>query len=397
MPRLGGGWRGHSNRFYSYYRSLSLLPSALMPKVRTLVVDDSVVVRRLVSEVIDSDPDLEVAGVAANGRIALAKLTALTPDVVVLDVEMPMMDGLETLRAIRQVEPDMPVIMFSSLTQQGASVTLDALAQGASDYVTKPANLKGLAEVKSHVRSGLVAKVKALGASAAGVSAPPSDEPAAAVTKRPRPRRRPERVDIVAIGTSTGGPNALAELMPSFPADFPVPIVIVQHMPPVFTKSLAQRLTRLSAVDVHEGQEGDVLEPGAAWLAPGDYHMEVERERTAVRVRTGQGRPENNCRPAVDVLFRSVHRAYGPHALAVILTGMGKDGLRGAQGIAEAGGQVLTQDEATSVVWGMPGAVTRAELSDQVLPLGRIGSEILRRVKQHHPPEIHPRSSVFPQ
>ncbi len=364
-----------------------------MRKIRALIVDDSVVIRRVVSHVLGEDPGIEVAGIAAHGRIALAKLPDLAPDLIVLDVEMPVMDGLETLKAIRAQDPDLPVIMFSSLTEQGAETTLTALSLGASDYVAKPANLGSLADVQAHIRERLVAKVKALGAHAVGRGAaggaPVSAPAPAALEPAPAPERsngeaarhnEAARIDVVAIGCSTGGPNALAEVLPALPAALPVPVVIVQHMPPVFTAKLAKRLHKQSAIDVFEGAEGDALRPGAAWIAPGDRHMEVARRGTGVQVHLHEGRQENSCRPAVDVLFRSVAGVYGAHALGVVLTGMGRDGLRGAERIAEAGGRVLAQDEASSVVWGMPGAVTRAKLSSAVLSLDRIGPEIAQRV-----------------
>jgi two-component system chemotaxis response regulator CheB len=189
-------------------------------------------------------------------------------------------------------------------------------------------------------------------------------------------------VEVVAIGVSTGGPNALAELLPGIPAGFPVPILIVQHMPPVFTGLLAQRLAAQCRIPVREGTMGALLGPGVAWIAPGDYHMTIERRAAEVRLRTHQGQPENSCRPAVDVLFRSVAQAYGSRSLAVILTGMGQDGLRGCEAIHETGGQVVVQDEASSVVWGMPGAVALAGLAERVLPLSQMAAEITRRVER---------------
>lgn len=353
-----------------------------MPRIRALVVDDSVVVRRLVSGVLDSEPDLEVVGVAANGRIALSKIPMLNPDVVILDVEMPVMDGLETLKAIRRSYPRLPVIMFSALTERGAAITLDALALGANDYVTKPTGARDVAAVQAQIRESLIPRINAF---CANQVAPPAVIARPAVSPppvRPGAARRRHRVDVVAIGVSTGGPNALAALMPAFSVDFPVPIVIVQHMPPIFTKSLAKRLTSLSAIDIYEGAAGDTLRPGAAWIAPGAFHMALVREQDTVRVRTHQEPPESNCRPAVDVLFRSVAEVYGPHTLAVVLTGMGTDGQRGCEHILEAEGQVVVQDEASSVVWGMPRAVAQAGLADKVLPLDQIGAEILGRVQK---------------
>ncbi len=346
-----------------------------MPKIRILVVDDAVVLRRVVAEELNADPALEVVGAAANGKIALARLPQVNPDIVILDVEMPELDGLATLREIRKAYPKLPVIMFSSLTERGAEATLDALALGATDYFAKPAAGSPDASLRV-IRDELIPEIKAL-CGRGGDRAEP-------LVVLPPPASGPVRaapVEVVAIGTSTGGPNALAELFAGLPAEFPVPVVVVQHMPPVFTRLLAERLSAGSPVKVEEGRSGEPLRPGRAWIAPGDYHMIVVRAGTQTRVLVHQDPPENSCRPAADVLFRSVARTFGPAALAVVLTGMGQDGLRGCEAIRDAGGQVITQDEATSVVWGMPGFVARAGLADRVLPLAMVAPEVVRRVK----------------
>ncbi len=355
-----------------------------MPKIRILIVDDSVVVRRMVSDALASDPQLEVVGAAANGKIALAKIPQVNPDIVILDVEMPELDGIGTLVGIRKSLPHLPVIMYSTLTQRGAEATLEALSKGATDYVTKPSNVGSAAQGLECIRTQLIPKIKAICGRVLGfpVSSPLIAAVASKILQPPLSfPRREERIDIVAIGVSTGGPNALANLMPAFPRDFPVPVVIVQHMPPVFTRLLAERLAAKSQIGVAEGYMGAVLEPGCAWIAPGDYHMVVTGDLNQVTLRTLQGPPENSCRPAVDVLFRSVAGVYKPHVLAVVMTGMGQDGLRGCEHIRELGGQILVQDQATSVVWGMPGFVANAGLADKVLPLDQLGLEILRRVR----------------
>jgi two-component system chemotaxis response regulator CheB len=369
-----------------------------MAKIRILVVDDSVVVRRMVSDALSADPQLEVVGAAANGKIALDRIPQVNPDVIILDVEMPEMDGLEALRRLRQTRLFLPVIMFSTVTQRGAAATLDALSLGANDYVTKPANVGSAHQAIEQIRAELIPKIKMFCAKAAGldftaVTRPgrpiiPSDKALASLI------RRPARVEVVAIGVSTGGPNALSELVPELPADFSVPVVIVQHMPPVFTKLLAERLGAKSQIAVEEGAPGQPVDAGHAFVAPGNYHMIVQREDRAVRIRTHQEPPENSCRPAVDVLFRSVAETYGAGALGVVMTGMGQDGLRGSERIREAGGQVIVQDEATSVVWGMPGFVAHAGLADKILPLNELGSEIVRRVRagqcRDAPPNVPP-------
>lgn len=355
-----------------------------MAKIRVLVVDDAVVVRRMVSDVIAADPSFEVAGTAANGRIGLAKIPQVNPDVVTLDVEMPEMDGLQTLAAIRKLYPSLPVIMFSTLTSRGAATTIDALTLGANDYVTKPANVGSVTEALQCLREQLIPKLK-LWCSRATRSDTVPLRPGTSFTYLASPRTSAAplpRVDIVAIGVSTGGPNALSLLLPQLPGDFPVPIVIVQHMPPVFTRLLAERLGSQSTLKVSEGTPGAALLPGHVYVAPGDYHMIVRRDGATMRIQTNQETPENSCRPAVDVLFRSVVDNYRSGTLGVILTGMGQDGLRGCERIREVGGQILAQDEASSVVWGMPGFVARAGLADQVLPLKEIAADIVRRVRK---------------
>ena len=347
-----------------------------MTRIRILVVDDSVVIRKLLSDTLSEDRALEVIGVASDGRIAMAKIAQLKPDLITLDVEMPVMNGLETLAAVRALYPKLPVIMFSTLTEHGAAATLDALSLGASDYATKPSNT-GSAEVAiERIRTDLIPKIKALcGFTRSKLQALPRTHP----PLKAHPLAD-SRIDIVAIGTSTGGPNALAEVLPRIPEDFPVPIVVVQHMPPIFTRLLAERLASCSAIAVEEGSAGAILSPGRAWIAPGNFHMKVVRGGMSARLNLNQAPPENSCRPAVDVLFRSVATAYGANVLAVVMTGMGADGVLGAQDIRNAGGEVIIQDEASSVVWGMPGLVHASGLDVAAYPLDRLGSEITRRV-----------------
>ncbi len=349
-----------------------------MPKIRVLVVDDAVVVRSRVSKILSSDPELDVVGVAANGRIALAKIPQVNPDVIILDIEMPEMDGLQTLSAIRQIYPHLPVIMFSTSTHAGAIATLKALSLGASDYATKPSNLGSVEATNQYIREDLIPKIKVFGAfSPPNIIAQPVVFPA---------RTNTERVDVVAIGVSTGGPNALTVLLRELPADLSVPIVIVQHMPPMFTKLLAEQLSSKCQIPVNEAVPGVVLEPGHAWIAPGDFHLIVQRDQAVVRLATHQASPENSCRPSVDVLFHSVAEVYGAKAIAVILTGMGQDGLRGCQCIREAGGQVLAQDKASSVVWGMPSFVVNAGLADQIVTLDQMANEIMHRISYNQVP-----------
>ncbi|SRR5579883_317564 len=347
-----------------------------MQKIRVLVVDDAVVVRSRVSKILSSDPEIEVVGVAANGRIALAKIPHVNPDVLILDVEMPEMNGLETLAALQQIYPSLPVIMFSTSTHAGAAATLEALSLGASDYATKPSNLRSVEETTRHIRENLIPKIK-LFSSARTVF--PNVSTIAHPVALPIPPKI-EQIDILAIGVSTGGPNALSLVLRELPADLSVPILIVQHMPPMFTKLLAERLSSKCKIPVDEAISGVVLEPGHAWIAPGDFHMVVQADGSVVRLATHQAPPENSCRPSVDVLLRSVAQVYGARTLAVILTGMGQDGLHGCRCVREAGGQVLAQDEASSVVWGMPGFIVNAGLADQIVPLDQMAHEIMRRI-----------------
>ena len=350
-----------------------------------MIVDDSLVVRKVLTNVLSTDPGLAIAGWASNGRLALAKLQTLRPDIILLDIEMPEMNGLETIPEIRKILPHTPIIMFSTLTERGAEATFDALALGASDYLAKPSN-QNMEATSEAIQRDLVPKIKAL--CNFPVRAP---NPVASTPSPVPPSRRPEirfhapslrstLLKIITIGVSTGGPDALARLLPSFPANFPLPVVIAQHMPPVFTMLLSKRLASKCALPVREGQTGDFLAPSCVWIAPGDYHMVVQEEDRQMRLRTHQGPRENFCRPSVDVLFRSVAAAYGANSLGVILTGMGQDGLKGCEALSAAGASVIVQDEASSVVWGMPGFVARAGLAEKVLPLDQIGGEIIRRV-----------------
>lgn len=343
-------------------------------KKRILIVDDSVVVRKILSEVISQDPDLEVAGTAVNGHIGLTKFSALHPDLVLLDVEMPEMDGLTTLSELRKLDSRVPIVMFSTLTEAGAATTLSALALGASDYCTKPSNTGSLAESTDTLKNELIPKIRAL--CKLGVTLPHQKKVAVLVPKRAV--KLPRKLEIVAIGSSTGGPNALAEVIPQIVPGFPVPIVIVQHMPPVFTQLLAKRLSAQSSIPVREAAEGDKLLPGHVWIAPGGSHMLVAKGASGVAIKLTKTPPENFCRPAVDVLFRSIAQVYGPQALAVVLTGMGSDGLIGAKSIRQAGGEIILQDEESSVVWGMPGSIYASGVSDQVYPLSQMAGQISR-------------------
>ncbi|MFY9855303.1 MAG: chemotaxis response regulator protein-glutamate methylesterase, partial [Terracidiphilus sp.] len=330
--------------------------------------------------VVTSDTGLEVAGTAANGEAALGAIETLHPDLLVLDVEMPVMDGLATLRRLRALGHRMPVIMCSSLTQRGAKVTIEALAQGASDYVAKPAGQAGREAAMQTLTQDLIPKIQALTS-----RSQPSIFAARIPLLGPVAPFKSQPVESIptalVIGVSTGGPAALDVLLPSLPANFPLPVLIVQHMPELFTKLFAERLNGHCPLQVREAVEGEPVRAGSIYIAKGNWHMEAlsgPRVGLAPTLHLSQGRPENHCRPAADVLFRSAAAVYGAGVLAVVLTGMGTDGMLGARLIRENGGSVLAQDQASSAVWGMPGAVANAGLAHKVLPLNAIAAEILR-------------------
>ncbi|ACZ22988.1 response regulator receiver modulated CheB methylesterase [Sanguibacter keddieii DSM 10542] len=353
--------------------------------IRVLVVDDSVVIRRLVVQALESDPDVEVVSTAANGRLALAKVEQLRPDAVTMDIEMPEMNGVEAVRELRKRGHQMPIIMFSTLTERGATATLDALSAGASDYVAKPSNVGSINESLAAVADQLIPKIRALvpgaraqaprtGAVAPARAAVAAVPAARSATPRQGARRHPVRA--VVLGCSTGGPEALSRVVERLTVPLPVPMLVVQHMPAVFTRQLANRLDRLGPSTVVEAEDGQPLVPGGIYIAPGDTHLEVDGKAGNLRARITHGAPVNFCRPSVDVLFRSVLGAIGPDLLGVILTGMGADGKAGSGAIAEAGGTIVVQDEKTSVVWGMPGVTAQAGYAHRIVPILEIGQTI---------------------
>ncbi|GCD19881.1 chemotaxis-specific protein-glutamate methyltransferase CheB [Cellulomonas algicola] len=362
-----------------------------MSRIRVLVVDDSVVVRRIVSDVLGQDRRIEVVGIAANGRLALAKVEQLQPDLVTMDVEMPEMDGIETVAALRARGDRMPIIMFSTLTERGATATLDALAAGATDYVTKPTGTASVHEALARVAHDLIPRIVALvprtedvvdvparPVHAAPVAtvvehvAPPA--PGAEPVTRPMPPAHP--VQLVVVAASTGGPDALTRVLRGLTVPPPVPVLVVQHMPPVFTRQLAARLDRVGPATVVEAGDDEPLEPGHVYIAPGDRHLGVDTRTGMLRTALDDSPPINFCRPAADVLFRSAVRSVRGELLGVVLTGMGVDGRQGCVDVVGAGGTVLVQDQPSSVVWGMPGAVATAGLAHRVLPVDQIPAAV---------------------
>lgn len=370
--------------------------------IRVLIVDDSAVVRGSLGRIIDAEPDMRVVTTAVHGQDALNALRHTDIDVILLDIEMPVMDGLAALPLILQQAPSARVLMISSLTHEGASITMRALALGAVDFIHKPLAKDGVHGLKQ-LADQLVAKVRAVARgraarqtvsgghdtgpdvaqnSARGLletfdeTGSPSIGHAAGASKSSTPHVSPGRPHvpaaeprILAIAASTGGPNALAELVQALPIDFPLPVLVTQHMPPIFTHMLAQRLSREGALACDEAREGDVITAGRIYMAPGDYHLLVSMVNDVPIVRLAHGEPENHCRPSADPMFRSVAHAYGASSLAMVLTGMGDDGRRGCEAIAAAGGRVVVQDEASSVVWGMPGSVVESGVPCTILPL----------------------------
>ncbi len=345
------------------------------PAVRVLVVDDSGFFRRRVCEILGDDPNIEVVGSARNGLEAIEQVERLRPDVVTMDIEMPVLDGISAVRRIMASHPT-PVLMFSSLTYEGARATLDALEAGALDFL--PKRLEDIARDREEANRVLRARVHALGCRGArpGVSAPRSTAPIPAPPAAPRPRAVAARHQAVVIGTSTGGPAALQRVLPQLRAGYPVPILLVQHMPAAFTPAFAERLDQLCAIRVKEAEDGEAVAAGTAYLAPGGRQMLMERRPGGVHLRIADSRPEVTYRPSVDVSFASAARAWPGGVLGVVLTGMGADGREGARLLKAGGSRVWAQDERSSVVYGMPQAV--APIADRILSLDEIGAGLAR-------------------
>jgi two-component system chemotaxis response regulator CheB len=364
--------------------------------LRVLVIDDTRVYRTIISDTLAAIAGVEVVGTAANGEIALSKLAELAPDLLTLDVEMPVMDGLATLRKLRELKSKVLVVMVSAHTKQGAAVTMEALQLGAYDFITKPEEddpRKSRELLESRFRPIINAiltqkilrqtiSTMATGGASAALSAKPSAPPAP-MQSILEERLPLDRVEIVAIGISTGGPNALAELLPRLPATLRVPIVIVQHMPKLFTGALADSLNAKCALRVVEALPGQILEPGYAYIAPGGKQMRVapRPRHSGYWLEITDDPPENHCQPSVDYLFRSVASVFKGQALAIIMTGMGSDGVLGLRLLKRHGVHVIAQDQASCVVYGMPQEAVKAGVVDVVLPLSAIGDEILRRLR----------------
>lgn len=364
------------------------------PKIRVLVVDDATVVRGMLSKIINAEPDMELAGSAADGKAGIEKAEQLRPDIIVLDIDMPIMGGLEALAILRQRLPEIPVIIFSSLSRAGATVTLDALAAGAADYSTKPSKAGSSSAAADQVRAELLTKIRGLvrgGQAETPTPTPTIPPPSQPIAVRPRLTMP---VDAVLIGSSTGGPAALEKVLPQLPAKLAVPILIVQHMPPTFTTVLADRLNKVCPFPVHEASKGMKVEVGNCYLAAGGFHMRLARGEGGIHLTLDDGPKVKSCRPSVDVLFDSAAEVYGSRVVVAVLTGMGDDGLDACSRLADHNVDIIVQDEQTSVVWGMPGSVARAGLATHCLPLGEIPKALLDSAARRAPGQARAAQAV---
>lgn len=378
--------------------------------LRVLAADDSAVMRgimRRLFEIHAEDrlsklPPMELCGTAQDGVECMDAVARLKPDILILDLEMPRLNGLDVLERLREVNPALPVIMCSAHTERGARSTLEALARGAADYVMKPSEQRDLAAALQSLAEQLLPKIAALTKGRRRKIDEDAGRTAQSTKRGEAGGRKDSPIEVVVIGLSTGGPSALEQMLPRLPSSFPVPVLIVQHMPKLFTGALAERLDKICPLRVRQAYDNDAIVPGTVWLAPGDSHMEVAARRMGfgvgdadatgrgARVRLHQQMPLNHCRPSVDYLFHSAARLYGASVLALMMTGMGADGLDGARAVHEAGGVVLAQDEATSAVWGMPGRVADAGIANAVLPLAAIADELRQRVNAGRPIKMAP-------
>ncbi|MCA9732766.1 chemotaxis response regulator protein-glutamate methylesterase [candidate division KSB1 bacterium] len=345
--------------------------------LKVLVVDDSALYRKTISNVLSQDEMIDVVGTAPNGRLAMRKMAELTPDLITLDMEMPEMDGLATLKALKEEAAfkNIKSIVFSAHTERGAELTIEALNHGAVDFVTKPSRGMSMDDslermekellpkiqvfARQHERTAVLARRERIVPEPSYIPAEPSSYLRTALKKR----------EVIGIGISTGGPQSLEKFFHQLPGNLRPALLIVQHMPPIFTKKLAEQLNRIGVIPVHEAQEGQAVEPGNAYIAPGGKHMFVESVQGRKVIGINLDPPENFCRPSVDVLFRSIAKEYGSNAVGVIMTGMGEDGMMGTKFMKMKGIPIVAQDEESSIVWGMPGAVVKNGLADKIAPL----------------------------
>lgn len=345
--------------------------------IRVMIVDDSALIRKLLTDILRADKEIIVVGTARNGKDALEKIKRFNPDIITLDVEMPVMDGLTTLKHIVS-EYKIPVIMISTLTQHGANLTLKALEEGAVDFLQKPTNIFGLNQ--NEVKIEIINKIKAAAKTKVNIIDICTPIKGRKINHGENLNIKEKFSNILAIGTSTGGPRALQNLLPQLPGNINATLVIVQHMPPKFTKSLADRLNATSNINVKEAEEGDILERGWGYIAPGDYHMTIVKEFDNLVVRLNQGPKVMGLRPTVDILMESVSKIKKYSKLGIILTGMGSDGAKGIKQMKESNSYTIAQDEATSVVYGMPKAAITSNCIDTILPIDKIADRIISKV-----------------
>lgn len=353
-------------------------------RTKVMLVDDSAVVRGMVRKWLEADGGIEVVAAAVNGQVAIETVVAAAPDIIILDIEMPVMDGITALPTLLRLMPSGKVLMASTLTSRNAQITLRALGLGATDYLAKPSFVKDGNTARDEFQQELIAKVQTLAGATPAAATPSPTSAAHAWTPMPAATdtftlRKISKFSprILAIGSSTGGPQALTTVFESLKGKLDkIPVVVAQHMPPTFTRLLAEKLVRCADMKGGEAEHGQELLPGHLYLAPGGHHMRLERIGTVTKIALDDGPAINHCRPAVDPMFESVAKIFGNSTLGVVLTGMGSDGARGALQMADAGGSVLVQDEPTSVVWGMPGATAQIGAAAQVLPLEKIASKI---------------------
>ncbi len=373
-------------------RELGAATTATTAPIRVLVVDDSTVIRGLIARSLEADPAIKVVATAANGKMAIDEVARNEIEVVVLDIEMPVMDGMTALPQLLQARPGLQVIMASTLTLKGASISMKALSRGAADYVPKPSSTGEINSAADFKRE-LISKVKSWGAVArrrrGSAARQPGEAPSGPVARRfpagPITLRAVPnlfRPDCIAIGSSTGGPQALFKVFQMMGKVTHLPVFVTQHMPATFTTILAEHLGQASGMPAAEAKDGEAAMPGRIYVAPGDFHMTIHAEGGRKVLHLDKNPPENFCRPAVDPMLRSLAKAYNGKVLAVILTGMGQDGLRGGQELTAAGGVIAAQDEATSVVWGMPGSVASSGLCSAVLPLSDIGPYVRKAISR---------------
>jgi two-component system chemotaxis response regulator CheB len=364
-----------------------------MTKLKAVVIDDTIVYRKIVGDILKQIPEIEVAGTANNGKIALSKINSLQPDLITLDIEMPEMNGIEVLEQIKDMQNPPTVIMVSTLTQDSSEMTLKALELGAFDFISKPDEgtmAENLAKVKQSLLP-IVETLKRQKRTRASIKSPLSRKPSVAekepAAKRPvarvvHKRTKTKNSEIVAIGISTGGPNALTEMVPLLDSELNAPVLIVQHMPPLFTRSLANSLNKKSRLEVKEAEHGEVIKPGTVYIAPGGKQMKIVAGADGItrKIKITDDPPENSCKPSVDYLFRSIAEHYVGRATGVIMTGMGSDGTKGLIQMKNNGSFIIAQDESTCTVYGMPKEPIETGIADVVAPLGKIAEEIAKTV-----------------